>query len=182
MHNLWVRLNAVIFFALTVLFALATMCALSSFLHVGDPRVKVIKSEPVHQLTNYRGNDRALFDITLSADLRPSWHWNVHQLFVFLVAEYVTDERPLNQIIVWDRIITSPDDALVKSKKAEHLKYQLTSQGMNLRSRDITLKLYWDHMPITGRLYAAQDDRKTFTFTTPQNITTVSGSKRRKRS
>lgn len=28
MHNIWVRLNAVIFFALTVLLALATMAAL----------------------------------------------------------------------------------------------------------------------------------------------------------
>ncbi len=178
MHNFWIRLNAVTFFALTVLLALATLCALSTYLHVGDPKVKAIRSAPVHQLTTYRGNDRALFDITLSADLRPTWHWNIHQLFVFLVAEYKTDDRPLNQIIIWDKIITNIDDAMIRTKKNEKLEYHLTSQGQNLRDREVTLKLMWDHMPVTGRLYASQDDRKTFTFTTPSNITTA-GRKRR---
>lgn len=42
---------------------------------------------------NHGGIDRALFTFDLSADLRPAFHWNIHQLFVFVVAEYKSDEN-----------------------------------------------------------------------------------------
>jgi signal peptidase complex subunit 3 len=175
MHNLWVRLNAVVFFALTVLLALATLAAFSTYLHAGEPKVKVLRFDKLTQLMHYNGNDRAKLNFHLNADLTPAFHWNVKQLFVFMVAEYETEKARLNQVIIWDKIIESKEDAIIKVKKQD-LKYALMSQGADLRGRDVTLKLMWDHMPITGRLYMGSNT-KNDTFTTPKELTTKSSSK-----
>ena len=68
----------------------------------------------------------------MNADLRPVWNWNVKQLFVFITAEYTTEEhvgvymrlmshailttillQPLNQVILWDLIITEKENAII---------------------------------------------------------------------
>lgn len=41
----------------------------------------------------------------LDADLRSAFSWNTKQLFVFLRAEYTSDDGGLNQIVLWDSII-----------------------------------------------------------------------------
>jgi signal peptidase complex subunit 3 len=179
MHNVMVRLNAVIFFALTVLLVLAIMCAFSSYLHVGSPKTKVLRLDQVTKVNSFSGQDKAYLKFHLSVDLRPAFHWNVKQLFVFVVAEYLTDTTSLNQVVVWDRIVESKEDAVIKLK-GETLKYALKSQGADLRSRDVTLKLMWDHMPLTGRLYMAIDP-KNETFTTPDVLTQSSSTRKSRR-
>lgn len=116
---------------------------------------------PSHELVSY-------------ADLRPAFHWNLKQLFVFVVAEYESStnvryvfalackchfkyihstciqwilstlqymtstatiplySQPLNQVIIWDKIITSKDAALIKETN-EFVKYALIDQGQELR-------------------------------------------------
>lgn len=92
----------------------------------------------------------------LFTDLRPAFHWNLKQLFVFVLAEYESEEnvrvilhvlssallnnhlcffswlQPLNQVIVWDRIVKSPKEALIKESN-EFVKYALIGQGNELR-------------------------------------------------
>ena len=190
MQNLWVRLNAVVFFALTVLLVLATLCAFSTYLHNGKPDVKELQISDVQSLQPYGGVDRALFKFNLKADLRPAFHWNLKQLFVFVVAEYESPNKPLNQVIVWDKIVKSQAEANL-IKKGEQCKYQLASQGAELRNKTITLRLMWgefapvplvvprpflslltfasippsphaDHMPVTGRLYGGESDKHSY--------------------
>ena len=36
---------------------------------------------------------------------------NVKQIFVMVTAEYTTPSNQLNQVVVWDAIIESPEDA-----------------------------------------------------------------------
>tara|TARA_B110000090_G_C13127508_1_gene348758 strand:- start:125 stop:499 length:375 start_codon:yes stop_codon:yes gene_type:complete len=114
MHNVWVRLNGVIFFALTVLLGLATMAAFSTYLHKGTPEIKVLKLNKLKTLRNFGGVDRALLSFDIHADLRPAFHWNLKQLFVYVVAEYESKKNPLNQVVIWDKIIESEGDALLK--------------------------------------------------------------------
>lgn len=40
------------------------------------------------------------------------------QLFVFVVAEYRSKTNPLNQVVIWDKIIEHPKDAKLKMDKA----------------------------------------------------------------
>lgn len=132
MHNVWVRLNAVIFFALTVLLVLAVLCALSTLLHEGTPTVKTLKMNTLKSLRNHGGVDRALLSFDLNADLSPAFHWNLKQLFVFVVAEYTTPKNPLNQVIIWDKIVKSKSEAHMKYNN-EFVKYALIDQGADLR-------------------------------------------------
>ena len=161
MQNIWVRLNAVVFFALTVLLGLATLCAFSTFTHKTIPDVKELKVSEVQSLQPYGGVDRALFKFNLKADLRPAFHWNLKQLFVFVVAEYESPSKPLNQVIVWDKIVKSPAEANLV-RKGELCKYALASQGAELRNKTITLRLMWDHMPLTGLLYGGESVKQSY--------------------
>lgn len=163
MHTIWVRLNAVIFFSLTVLLVLATFCAFSTYFHNAEPVIKTLKLNKLKSLRQHGGQDRALLSFDLHADLRPAFHWNLKQLFVFVLAEYESKANPLNQVIIWDRIVKSPEEALIKETD-EFVKYALIDQGNELRNKTITLKLVWDHMPITGRLYTADKTKSTFTL------------------
>lgn len=161
MQNIWVRLNAVVFFALTVLLCLATLCAFSTLLHKGEPLVTELKVSEIQSLQPYGGVDRALFKFNLKADLRPAFHWNIKQLFVFVVAEYESPTKPINQVIVWDKIVKSPAEANI-NRRGEQCRYALASQGAELRNKTITLRLMWDHMPLTGRLYNGESAKQTY--------------------
>lgn len=85
-------------------------------------------------------------------------------------------------MIVWDKIITSPEKANLRESN-EHVKYSLVDQGADLRyitdilfyllfidpcyncsGKTVTLRLLWDHMPITGRLYTSNQGNSSFTF------------------
>ena len=74
MHNIWVRLNAVIFFALTVLLGLAILCALSSYLHAPLPLLKTLKLNELKSFRSHRGDDIALLFFDLDADLSRYGH------------------------------------------------------------------------------------------------------------
>jgi signal peptidase complex subunit 3 len=163
MHNIWVRLNAVLFFALTVLLFLATFCAISSYLHRGKPQLSILRINTLESLRNHGGMDRALLRFDLKADLSQSFHWNIKQLFVFVVAEYESKANPLNQVIIWDKIIKSPAEAILDHPN-EFVKYALIDQGAELRNKTVTLKLMFDHMPLTGRLYNGVEGESTFTL------------------
>lgn len=107
------------------------------------------------------GMDRALLTIDLEADLTPAFHWNLKQLFVFVVAEYRTKANVLNQVILWDDIIQEESKAKIKFKN-KMVKYALIDQGKELRNNEIQLRLMWDHMPLTGGLYSAAKNASTF--------------------
>lgn len=161
MHNVWVRLNAVVFFSLSVLLGMAVMAALSTYFHEGQAVVQTLKLNTVRALRNQGGMDRAVLSFDLKADLTPVWHWNTHQVFVFVVAEYTTDDDRLHQVVIWDRILTSKDKLKLKETN-EFVKYPLLSRGPDLRGRKIALKLMWDHMPITGSMYFEHKGNNTF--------------------
>lgn len=163
MYSLWVRVNAVVFYGLTVLIALAALCSFSTILHEDLVDVRALKINTLRSLRNHGGVDRALFSFDLKADLSPVWHWNTHVLFVYIVAEYKTEKNDLNQVVIWDKILEYRNQTnLIETN--EFVKYALIDQGMELRGREVTLRLVWDHMPITGRVYSGTSGNGTYTF------------------
>jgi len=48
----------------------------------------------------------------------------------------------------------------------EFVKYGLIDQGQELRNKTISLRLMWDHMPVTGRLYNGDARKSSFTLPT----------------
>jgi|EP00970_Alexandrium_tamarense_P019792 signal peptidase complex subunit 3 len=102
--------------------------------------------------------------------MNPAFHWNIKQIFVYVVATYKTDTNPKNQVVLWDRIIEASSPASSKILKEDNVfvKYGLIDQGNELRGKEVELSLMWDHMPLTGTLYMGQQAEGTASkFTLP---------------
>jgi signal peptidase complex subunit 3 len=199
MQTVWVRLNAVVFFGLTVLLGLSCMAAISKIghsstnqpskslialwsccsirlLYVPHPPLSILSTIVVHKLQlrtlkslkSHGGVDRALFSFDMHVDFQPAFHWNIKQLFTYVVASYETEDKKINQVVVHDKIIESIDPNKVLKYDNAFVKYALVDQGDDLRGKDITLSIMWDYMPITGLLYMGkQPISEASTFTLP---------------
>ena len=114
------------------------------------------------------GVDRALLSFDLKVDLTPAFHWNIKQLFVYVVAVYETKNR-FNQVVLWDKIVEATDVNKMINEESVFVKYALVDQGDELRGKEVKLQLQWDHMPITGTLYMdSQDLAEASSFTLPE--------------
>jgi signal peptidase complex subunit 3 len=137
------------------------------------PVIHKLELRTLRSLKSHGGVDRALLSFDIHADMRPAFHWNIKQLFVYVVASYKTDSKETNQIVVWDKILEAVDHSstnsnMVIQEENVFVKYALVDQGAELRGKDITLQLMWDHMPITGLLYMGEQNVDTATtFTLP---------------
>ncbi|KAG7365030.1 signal peptidase subunit [Nitzschia inconspicua] len=136
--------------------------------HYHQPVIHKLELKTLKSLKSHGGVDRALLSFDIHADMEPAFHWNVKQLFVYVVASYETDSKKVNQVVIWDKIVEAIDP--VKEIKQENVfvKYALVDQGDELRGKDVQLQLMWDHMPITGFLYMGEQPKDTMTqFTLP---------------
>jgi signal peptidase complex subunit 3 len=125
--------------------------------------LKTLKS-----LKSHGGVDRALLSFDIHADMEPAFHWNVKQLFVYVVASYETESKKINQVVIWDKILEAIDPVKEIKQDNVFVKYALVDQGDELRGKDVQLQLMWDHMPITGFLYMGEQPKETMTqFTLP---------------
>lgn len=113
--------------------------------------VEKLELNQLRSLKSHGGVDRALLSFDLKVDLTPAFHWNIKQLFVYVVAVYET-KGLLNQVVLWDKIVEASDPKLIDESNV-FVKYALVDQGDELRGKQITLQLRWDHMPITGLLH-----------------------------
>ncbi|GMI12974.1 hypothetical protein TrLO_g11070 [Triparma laevis f. longispina] len=197
MHTVWVRLNAVVFFSLSVLLTLALLASFTAHPlilgHNGNPDqplqpiINRIKMSSLRSLRPHGSVDRALFSIDLNADFTPAFHWNVKQVFVFVVAEFQTKQNRLNQVVLWDKIIEADDKKIINEKNTI-IKYSLISQSTDLRGVDVELKVYWDTMPITSTMTMGVGE-EVGRFTLPSDYVSKAekgkeggGTKRKKRS
>jgi signal peptidase complex subunit 3 len=138
--------------------------------------VEVLQLNKLRSLKSHGGVDRALLSFDLKVDLTPAFHWNIKQIFVYVVASYETSDeyddynadstgstskktkkakrkgKRTNQVVLWDKIVEATDPKLMDEENI-FVKYALVDQGAALRSKKVTLQLQWDHMPITGLLY-----------------------------
>jgi signal peptidase complex subunit 3 len=145
------------------------LCA-QSILEKIHPVVHKLELRTLKSLKSHGGVDRALLSFDIHADMRPAFHWNVKQLFVYVVASYRTESKETNQVVIWDKIVEnihSDDEKIIKEDNV-FVKYALVDQGDELRGKDVNLQLMWDHMPITGTLYMKEQPRdNTTSFTLP---------------
>jgi signal peptidase complex subunit 3 len=131
------------------------------------PVVHKLELKTLRSLKSHGGVDRALLSFDINVDMRPAFHWNIKQLFVYVVASYETESKKVNQIVVWDKILEAVDPNKVIEMENVFVKYALVDQGDELRGKEVTLQLMWDHMPITGLLYMGQqpiDTASTFSL------------------
>lgn len=174
MHTVWVRLNAVVFFGLTVLLCLAILAALSKYGHSyrHQPIVERLELNTLRSLKTHGGVDRALLSFDLHVDLRPAFHWNIKQLFVYVVASYQTETNPSNKVVLWDKIVEAidPPEAKVLREDNVFVEYALVDYTDELRGKEVELQLMWDFMPLTGMLFQGNQPKDTTsTFQLPES-------------
>jgi signal peptidase complex subunit 3 len=113
--------------------------------------IQTLALNTLRSLKSHGGVDRALLSFDLKVDLSPAFHWNIKQLFVYVVALYDSDDGS-NEVVLWDKIVEAGDPKIIDEQNL-FVKYALLDKGDDLRGKEVTLQLQWDHMPITGLLH-----------------------------
>ncbi|CAB4394712.1 signal peptidase 22 kDa subunit [Rhizophagus irregularis] len=169
MYNLAQRANAIFAFAMTVHFGLLLAIAISSLYIASNPIGKVDVKELNIWLYNYDNKETefAFIEMNIDADLTSLFNWNTKQLFVAVVAEYETKSHELNQVVLWDSIIQSKEDAHIKEDKVrnENEFVDITPKFGEVKAN---YSIYWDLMPYVGYLMSGKiEPNQSFSFPAP---------------
>ncbi|XP_025087559.1 LOW QUALITY PROTEIN: signal peptidase complex subunit 3-like [Pomacea canaliculata] len=170
MNTFLSRLNTIFAFTLSVMAVLTFCCFLTTAFNdskrpveIGTAKVTV-KNVPDYSADRER-SDLGFVVFDLSADLTPLFNWNVKQLFLYLTAEYKTEDHPLNQVVLWDKIIVRGENAILNLKNA-NTKYYFWDYGNGLKgNNNVTITLSWNVIPNAGTLpKVAGDGRHRIQF------------------
>ncbi|KAF1796481.1 signal peptidase 22kDa subunit [Mucor lusitanicus] len=178
MYNLQQRANNVFSFAITVigtvLAVVAVISAITGYgtindtLQVDAKNIQIITRRYGPEDTDYRDRNsefaRLTFDI--DADFTPLFNWNTKQVFVTVVAQYENEKFERNQVVLWDKIITSQDKKHLKLRNVRN-KYAMIDVGQRWNFENASLTLLWDVTPYVGVLQAGQSSKKTSPFVLP---------------
>ncbi|VIO90838.1 Signal peptidase subunit family protein [Brugia malayi] len=163
MHTAWARANAIFAFVLSVLSAL-TFCVFVStvWLPNSAPVTLSASNIRVKNFVDYASegsrSDVVMADLKIKVDVAPIFNWNVKEIFLFLVAEYSTPKAPLNQIVLWDKILRRGDWSAIHEESITP-KYYFMDDGTNLLNhKNVTLVLRWNVVPNAGYLAIAQGE------------------------
>mmetsp|Transcript_7987 Transcript_7987/g.16056 ORF Transcript_7987/g.16056 Transcript_7987/m.16056 type:complete len:123 (+) Transcript_7987:330-698(+) len=110
--------------------------------------------------------DQAHLVLDINIDFRECWNWNVNHIYVSVLAEFETKARKRNEVVVWDRILSSKRDARIKLQEARN-KYLLKDLGYNLRGTPVTLRVQYSILPHTGALKVYKPEAGHYNFTMP---------------
>ncbi|PNW73144.1 hypothetical protein CHLRE_14g620400v5 [Chlamydomonas reinhardtii] len=152
MHSIYHRLNTAVTFFGTVAAVLCILTSSTDLLHKSNPNIKLGLREVRRLVQHHGGKDQAVVTFDVNADLRSVFTWNTKQLFVYVQAEYETQENRINEVVLWDSIVQQKDKAVFKLSNHK-TKYAFIDPGHNLRGRDVNLTLVWCVMPRVGRMY-----------------------------
>lgn len=116
-------------------------------------------------------HDLGFLTFDLQTDLTSLFNWNVKELFLYLTAEYKTDNNELNQVVLWDKILLRGENAVLDFKNM-NTKYYFWDDGNGLKwvetifsslikfippyfyrgHKNVTLTLSWNIIPNAGLL------------------------------
>ncbi|KAI9487435.1 MAG: signal peptidase 22kDa subunit [Benjaminiella poitrasii] len=182
MYNLQQRANNAFSLALsvfgTVLAVIALISAITGYgninndkLRVDSKNIKVVTRRYGPENTDYRNSKSEFvrFQFDIDADFTPLFNWNTKQVFVTAVAEYQSKNFERNQVVIWDKIITSKDKAHIKLRNVRN-KYAMIDISQKWNFERANLTLLWDVTPYVGILQAGQSNRAGTQFTLPSFI------------
>ncbi|KAF3912843.1 hypothetical protein AA313_de0203689 [Arthrobotrys entomopaga] len=178
MHSSLVRLQQVFGFLTTVGFALATLIALTSYLYPMNPSASITVNDVAVAKRRSGGyystrlNEYASIKFDLDADFESLYNWNTKQIFVWISASYGGDRYPVNEAVIWDKIIpaATPSKKLkLRNMRAKYNIHDITGEYSN---RNATLKLSWNIQPHVGMLmWGSAGESETKSFVIPSEKT-----------
>ncbi len=149
------RANAIFFYALSCLLTFSALSAVTMFNHYPEVTAKINKVN-VKEFGEYmyprrpRPLTKAELELDFEFDLTNEFNWNVKQIFVWVMAEYHDKNIPINQVSVWDQLVTSKQAASFRKVKVS-TEYALT-ESANIKGKNVTLSINWDIHPRVGWL------------------------------
>lgn len=181
MYSYFLRANLLFFSSLTAIMILAGICSSTELIHqfygIINPQSIVptptatIDNLVIHDLRpierHYHPSlDRALFSFSFHTDLRPIWHWNVKQIFLWIRADFnYTDSKQKsidsnllrynNRATIYDMIIQSREASLVNIPQLRP-EYPLADFAKSLRGATVKLTVHYEIMPSVGLLHEHQ--------------------------
>ncbi|PWY99858.1 signal peptidase 22 kDa subunit [Testicularia cyperi] len=172
MHSTLSRLNAVTALATTVILALVVLIDFSSYTShkpsgsVVINQLEVIRAKAAwHRDRNVQEFVQTSFNV--DADLSPLFTWNTKQVFVSLAAEYESSNHIKNQVVIWDKIVRSKDDAHVVLNSLKN-KYGFREVGRSFKNiENATFVLKYNVMPKVGMLHYG-DEHTTGSIAIPK--------------
>ncbi|CAG8460880.1 17376_t:CDS:2, partial [Acaulospora morrowiae] len=153
MYNLAQRANALFAFSTTVIFGLLGAIAFITLFLSSSPTAKIDVKDLQVLIYDYAHtqSEFAFVDLKIDADLTSLFNWNTKQLFVAVVAEYETKTHNSNQVVLWDTIIQSKEDAHIKEEEL-HNEYNFVDITSSFDRVNANYSIYWDIMPFVGVL------------------------------
>ncbi|KAG5308116.1 SPCS3 peptidase, partial [Acromyrmex insinuator] len=194
MHTFLTRGNAILAYTLSVSACLTFCCFLSTVFidyraNATLNTVKVVVKNVPDYSASREKNDLGYLTFDLQTDilfthksnyiyltkllhLTPLFNWNVKQLFLYLTAEYQTENNEFNQVVLWDKIVLRGDNAVLDFKNM-NTKYYFWDDGKGLRgNKNVTLTLSWNIIPNAG-LLPSVNALGSHTFAFPPEYTTL---------
>lgn len=173
MHTFLARLNALFAFSLSIVALLTLLFALSTSFKSYDKLAKIdiktvkslVRRMNDYNMPNAKENDLGLVQFNMDADFEDCFDWNVKQLFIYLTANYQTQENKLNQIVLWDYVLNRGEKGQLKLRN-QNPEYYMWDDGFGLKGNNITLTLSMNIIPNSGFLQTANSPT-THTFTFP---------------
>uniref|UniRef100_UPI00398E8787 signal peptidase complex subunit 3-like n=1 Tax=Pristiophorus japonicus TaxID=55135 RepID=UPI00398E8787 len=155
MHSLMSRLNSLFAFTLMVMAALTFLVFLSTAFP--QPRVPVsisVSGVSLKKYEDFTGNyDLGSINFSVNVDLGPIFNWNVKLLFLYLAAEYATENNVLNQVILWDKILKRGEYPRLDYHDMSP-KYLFLDDANGLKgNKNVSLSFSWNIIPNAGILY-----------------------------
>lgn len=173
MHTILARLNALFAFSLSIVALLTLLFALSTSFKAYDQLAKVdiktvkalVRRMHDYNMPNAKESDLGLLQFDLEADFEKCFDWNVKQLFIYLTANYKTQDNVLNQIVLWDQVLLRGEDGALTLRN-QNPEYYMWDDGFGLKGNDnITLTLSMNIIPNAGFLQTANSPiSHTFAF------------------
>ncbi|KAF9942373.1 hypothetical protein BGZ65_002495 [Modicella reniformis] len=181
MNNLQNRANAVMAFSISAIFCLLAAIALSALVIPASPSgsialdsIKVVTGRYDKNWVDFKTQDNEFANtlMQIDADLSSLFHWNTKQLFVYAIAEYSTPTHPKNQIFLWDTIIKSKSDAVLRKKGIVN-KYSLIDVNKKWTNVHATISLHWNVVPYVGFMtYGRSQASEAYAFPLPSGSQT----------
>merc|ERR1719326_2725040 len=172
------RGNTIFCTFVTVMGTMAGLNHMTSYMpHFQATPTGTVELNKVHDLTvnTYLNMDQSTLSFDLNHNLTSEFHWNMNQLFVYLVASYNSSSNVRNEVTLWDRIVSNEDEAMLAARQLM-VEYPMRDQHREMRGRNIRLHVRYRTMPITGIMY--QKELATVDFKAADDYFRDSGRKR----
>jgi len=157
MESAWSRANMVTAFAMSWSFGMVALVNVEQYFSdrtpVVDFDVKKINIHREYVHDRYRKTDVVDLTFDLDIDMTDVFDWNTWTVFVYLVAEYETPDRAVNQAVFWDHIMTSEDTDHTLNLRNKRWEYDVGDYANDLLGHEnVTVSLHYNRIPMAGIL------------------------------